>query len=92
MGIVAAMVNVPHELSANAFTTTRPSPAKATTSIIRTAIDAIKPLVLLISARAISTSDFPSWRIEASRMIKSCIAPAIMAPARIHNTPGAYPN
>jgi hypothetical protein len=60
IGIVIAMVNVPHELSAKAFTTTSPIPARATIRMIRIAMEAMVPLVLLTSARAISASDLPS--------------------------------
>jgi hypothetical protein len=65
------MVKVPHELSAKAFTTTRPNPASATTIIRRIAIDVVIPLTLLISTRAISASDFPSCWMDAVRITKS---------------------
>jgi len=57
MGIVAAIVNVPHALSESEFTTTKPSPAFATMRIIRIATDAVVPLNRLISTFAISAKD-----------------------------------
>ena len=92
MGIVAAMVNNPHELSVSALTTTRPSPAIATIRIMTIATDAVVPLSLLISAFAISASDLPSCLTEATRITISCTAPAITAPTTIQTNPGKYPN
>ena len=53
-------MNVPHELSASAFMTTRPSPAIATTSIRMIAKVVVMPLTLFISSLAIAARDFPS--------------------------------
>ena len=64
IGMVAAMVKVPHELSASALTTTTPSPARAMIKMIKTAIEVMLPLNLLISVLAISASDFPSCRTK----------------------------
>ena len=71
MGIVAAIVNVPHALSESEFTTTNPSPAIATMRMIKMATDAVVPLSRLISTFAISARDFASCRIDATRMTKS---------------------
>ena len=90
--MVAAIVNVPHELSANALTTTTPRPASAITRIIKTAIEVIIPLNELISALAISASDFPSCLTEAVKITTSCTAPAITAPTNIQMKPGINPN
>ena len=92
MGIVEAMVKTPHELSANAFTTTNPNPAIAITKISKMAIDEVNPLTLFISTRAISASDLPSERVEAYSIIKSCTAPAKTDPTSIQTNPGKYPN
>ena len=71
MGIVEAIVNVPQELSDNAFTTTRPSPAKATIIIRMMANDVVTPLTLLISALAIAASDNPLCCTDAVSITKS---------------------
>ena len=60
MGIVAAIVNVPHELSDKELMTTKPNPANAITIIINTAMLVVMLLTFPISAFAISTIDFPS--------------------------------
>jgi hypothetical protein len=61
IGIVAAMVKVPHELSARAFTTTIPNPARDTIMMIKVAREVVKLLVsFLISNQAISDNDLPS--------------------------------
>ena len=93
MGMVLAMVKVPHELSARAFTTTNPSPAMAMMMMTKVAMVAVTTLpVLRICERTISTSDLPSLRTEAVRMTMSCTAPAITAPTSIHRKPGKKPN
>jgi hypothetical protein len=45
IGIVVAIVNVPHELSDKELITTKPNPAKAITIIINTAILVVMPLI-----------------------------------------------
>ena len=76
IGIVIAIVNVPQELSASALTTTRPSPASAMTTMNRIATPAVKPATGPISARAISASERPLWRTEATRIDEVVHAPA----------------
>ena len=88
MGIVAAMVNVPHGLPASAFTTTSPTTANRMIMISRTVKRATKPPNLPISSRAICPSDLPSRRMDANRMTKSCTAPPSTAPMMIHRVPG----
>src|SRR5664280_1578657 len=87
IGIVAAIVNVPHELSDKELITTSPNPAKAITIIISTAMLVVMPLIFPISALAILTIDLPSWLTEATKITKSYTAPAITAPTSIHINP-----
>ena len=88
IGIVQAMVNVPHGLSASAFTTSSPSPASATVMMNRTAMEAETPATGPTSFLAISASEQPSRRTEATSTTKSCTAPAKTAPIRIQSAPG----
>ena len=88
MGMVAAMVNVPQGLPRSALTTTSAITASRMIMISRTVISAVKPPSLPISSRAIWPSDFPSRRIEANRITKSCTAPPSTAPMTIHSIPG----
>ena len=88
IGMVAAIVNVPHGLPFSAFTTTRPTTASRMIMISSTVTSAMKPPTLPISSRAIWPSDFPSRRIEANRITKSCTAPPRHAPMMIHSVPG----
>ena len=67
-GIVMAIVNTPHGLSASALTKTRPTPASAMTMMKRMATAAVKPATGPISMRAISASDLPFRRVEAQRI------------------------
>ena len=39
----------------------------------------------------ISPSDLPSRRTDTKRTMKSCTAPAVTTPARIHSVPGRNP-
>ena len=92
IGMVIAIVNVPHELSRSALTTAKPRPASATMMMMRTAIEATAPATGLISWRAISASDLPWRRTEATSTRKSWTPPARIAPSSIQISPGAYPN
>ena len=88
IGMVAAIVNVPHGLPLSAFTTTRPTTASRITMISSTVTSATKPPTLPISSRAICPSDLPSRRSEANRTTKSWIAPPSTAPMMIQSVPG----
>ena len=88
IGIVIAMVNVPHGLDFRAFTTTSATTPSKITRIAITATKATHPPSLPISSFAICPSDLPSRRTENSRITKSCTQPPKTAPARIHNVPG----
>ena len=88
IGIVAAIVNVPHGLPLSAFTTTSATTASRITMIIRTVISAVNPPTFPISSRAICPSDFPSRRTEQNNTTKSCTAPPSTAPMMIHSAPG----
>ncbi len=92
MGTEEPMVNTPHADSASASTTTRPSPASATTTMPRMATAVMSPRKGPSSSRAISASDRPPRRTEATRMTKSCTAPPRTTPKRIHVYPGRKPN
>jgi len=92
MGMVQPMVNTPHGLCARAFTTTTPRPASVTSRMSSTAKVAAIPAKGPTSVRAMSASDFPLWRTEATRTTKSCTQPASTAPKRIQMKPGAKPN
>ncbi len=88
MGMVAAIVNAPQGLSLNAFTTTSATTASRMIMISSTVSSAVNPPTLPISSRAIWPSDFPSRRIDANRITKSCTAPPSTAPMMIHSVPG----
>ncbi len=75
IGTVMPMVNTPHGLFASALTTTMPRPASVTSRMNNTAIIATSPENGLISVRAISASERPRWRIEATSTVKSCTHP-----------------
>src|ERR1035438_4413237 len=63
IGMVAAMVNVPHGLPFSAFTTTSEITANRMIIISSTVTSAMKPPTLPISSRAICPSDLPSRRM-----------------------------
>ena len=88
-GIVMAMVNVPHALSASALTTARPSPAIAMTVMKRIAMPAVRPATGPTSVRAMSASDRPPRLVEAQSQNESCTAPARQTPATSQMSPGA---
>ena len=50
------------------------------------------PVTSPISSRAISGSDRPLRRIDATKMMKSWTAPASTAPTTSHRNPGRNPN
>ncbi len=83
-----AIVNVPHGLSRSALTTARPSPASAMTTMIMMATDPMRPARGLISFRAISASDLPCRRMEATSTVKSWTAPARTTPTTSQRSPG----
>jgi hypothetical protein len=56
------------------------------------AIIVTRPAKPLTSVRAISASERPWWRMDATSTVKSCTAPASTAPIKIHTSPGAKPN
>ncbi len=87
-GMVAATVNVPHGLSANAFTTIRASTARMMTMIMKVPNRAMTPGTGPSSDLIKSPSDRPSRRVEINSTMKSCTAPAKTTPASIHNMPG----
>ena len=88
IGIVAAMVNRPHGLSASALTTTSASTASRMIMIAMMLTRASRPANGPTSSRTIWPSDLPRRRIEQNRMIESCTAPPSVAPMRIHSVPG----
>jgi hypothetical protein len=88
MGMVAAMVKVPHGLPLRALTTTRATTASRMIMMSSTVMSAANPPTLPISSRAICPRDLPSRRIEANRITKSCTAPPSTAPMMIHRVPG----
>ena len=69
--MVIPIVNVPHALSASAFTTAKPSPASAIVTTNKMASAAVTPENPLISLRAISAKDFPPRLTEAKRITRS---------------------
>ena len=91
IGIVAAMVNSPQGLSANALTTTS---ARADRIMIMTPN---APSMVMTPAKepssclAISPSERPSRRVEINSTKKSCTAPASMTPTKIQIVPGKKP-
>ena len=92
IGIVAAIVNVPHGESFSALTTTSATTASRMTMISSTVIRATNPPTLPISSRAICPRVLPFRRMEQKRMTKSCTQPPSTAPRMIHSVPGKYPN
>ena len=92
IGIVAAMVKRPHGLSRSALTTTSASTASRMIMIAKMAIIAAMPATGFTSSFAICPSDFPSRRIEAQRIRKSCTAPPSTTPAISQMVPGRKPN
>ena len=91
IGMVAAIVKVPHGLSASALTTTSDSTARMMIMIARTPTSASAPGTGPSSIFTISPSDLPSRRTETKSTIMSCTAPASTTPPRIHSVPGRYP-
>ena len=87
-GMVAAIVNKPHGLSASAFTTTRPSTARMMVMIASRLTIAIRPITGLSSSLSIWPSDLPLRRIEENSTTASCTPPPRVAPTRIHSIPG----
>ena len=87
--MVMKIVNVPHGLSASAFTTTMPRPAMAMTRMNRIETAAVVPATGPTSVRAMSASDRPPRRVDAHSQKKSCTAPAMQTPATSHISPGA---
>ena len=92
MGMLAAMVKTPQELSLKAFTTANPNPARATRMMKSTATAVVTPARGPSSCRAISATDLPPRRTEANRITTSCTAPANTTPINIHKNPGMNPN
>src|ERR1043166_9412558 len=88
-GIVTTIVNIPHALSDSALTTTIPMLARIVIMMNMVAMDAVMPDNGPILLRAIFGSDNPSCRTDASRITKSCTAPARHAPMTIQMKPGA---
>ena len=87
-GMVIAIVNKPHGLAFNAFTTINAATPSNIISIEITATYATNPPTRPISSFAISVRDFPSRLTENSRITKSCTQPANTAPASTHIVPG----
>ena len=92
IGMVAAMVNKPHGLSASALTTTSASTASRMIMMATMLTSATAPANGPISSRTIWPSDLPRRRVEQNRITESCTAPPSVAPISIHNMPGRYPN
>ena len=92
IGTVQPIVKTPHGLCDSALTTTMPRPASVTSRMKSIAIIVTRPANPPISVRAISARERPLWRIDATRTVKSCTAPASTAPIRIQIRPGAKPN
>ena len=88
IGMVQAMVNIPHGLSRRALTTTSASTASRMIMMARMAIIAASPVTGPTSSLAIWPSDLPSRRIEAKRITKSCTAPPRTTPKTIQSMPG----
>ena len=88
IGIVAATVNVPQGLSANAFTTIRANTANRIVMIMKVPNKAITPGISPSSDLIKSPRERPSRRTETNKIMKSCTAPAKIAPTKIHITPG----
>ena len=92
MGIVMAMVKVPHGLDFSALTTTRATAPSRMMMMLITDTYETRPPTFPISVFAISVIDLPSRRTEKRRMTKSCMQPPSTAPAMIQSVPGRYPN
>ncbi len=88
MGIVAAMVNTPHGLSASALTTTSPSTARRMVMMARMLTSATSPANGPTSSRTIWPRDLPRRRTEQNMITLSCTAPPSVAPISIHSIPG----
>ncbi len=88
MGIVAITVNMPHGLSASAFTTTIASTARMMIMIRNAPNNAMVPGTWPISSRTRSPSERPLRRLEMNRIMKSCTAPASTTPTTSHSRPG----
>ena len=88
IGIVAAIVKRPQGLAVSAFTTTSASTARMMIMIASTPTSASVPGMGPSSILIISPSDLPSRRTDAKSTMKSCTAPAVTTPARIHRVPG----
>ena len=86
------MVNMPHELSLSAYTTTMPMLARMVMIMNSVAMDVVIPENGPMFSRAIFGSDNPSRRTDARRITKSCTPPARQAPMTIQMNPGAYPH
>ena len=71
IGIVAAIVKSPHELSANDFTTTSASTARRITMMARMLTSATNPANGPTSSRTILARDFPPRRTEQKRIRQS---------------------
>ena len=87
-GIVRRIVNIPHEDSARALTTTI-----ATLAIVHTMMNMVATLVVTpatrpMLSRAMRGRLSPPWRTLARRITKSCAPPARHAPMTIHESPG----
>lgn len=74
--------------AADALTTTRPRPERATITTNRMVIEAVLPATRPISVRAISAREWPLWRTLAARTSISCMAPARQTPITIQIKPG----
>ena len=92
IGIVAAIVNSPHGLSASAFTTTSPSTASRIVMIATMLTCAAMPATGPTSSRTMRPRDFPPRRTEQNRITLSCTAPPSVAPTSIQIMPGRKPN
>ena len=88
IGIVAITVNMPHGLSARAFTTIMASTARMMIMIRNAPNRAMVPATGPISSRTRSPSERPSRRLEMNRTMKSCTAPARTTPAISQSMPG----
>lgn len=88
IGMVQRMVKTPHGECSSARTTTRASTARRITMMARIATIARMPVVAPSSSFAIWPSDLPSWRIEPTRITKSCTAPPRITPMMIQRVPG----
>ncbi|MCY1287453.1 hypothetical protein D9M70_364480 [compost metagenome] len=88
MGMVAITVNMPHGLSARAFTTISASTARMMIMIRKQPNSAMVPGMRPISSRTMSPRERPLRRVDMNRTMKSCTAPASTTPAISHSVPG----